>query len=82
MSNIYLNISTNIHPLKIIKGSMGQLYPCSTIWDKDIVAILNIYGSRAIFLLFCDHQDNESESQDIELGVSGTRFNHKKYQRL
>ena len=28
---------------------------------KENVVILHIYGSRAIFLLFCDPQDTESE---------------------
>ena len=50
---------------------MGQQYPYSTIWEKNIVGIVRIYGARAIFLLFCDSQDTESESRNIEIGVSG-----------
>ena len=30
-----------------------------------------IYGARASFILFWDHQDTESESQEIEIGVAG-----------
>ena len=40
---------------------MGQKYPLSTRWVKNIVAIILIYGPRAIFPLFCDHQDTEYE---------------------
>ena len=40
-----------------------------------------IYGARASFILFCDHQDTESESQEIEIGVAGPIFTQKKYQR-
>ena len=46
---------------KNIKGSMGQQYPYSTIREKTIVIILNIYGDRAILLLFCVHHDTTSE---------------------
>ena len=44
-----------------IKGSMGQLYIYSTRWEENILVILPIYGDRAIFLLFCNHQESESE---------------------
>ena len=30
---------------KNIKGSMGQLYPYSTKWVKNIVVIIHIYGA-------------------------------------
>ena len=43
-----------------IKGSMGKLFSYSTRWEKNTVATIHIYGARAIFLLFCDHQDTES----------------------
>ena len=36
---------------------------------ENIVAIFRIYGSRAIFLLFYNHQDTESESQEMETSV-------------
>ena len=29
-----------------------------------------IYGARAIFLLFCDHQDTESEQREKEIGFA------------
>ena len=38
-----------------IKDYMGQRYPYYTIWEKNTVVIIHIYGARAIFLLFCDH---------------------------
>ena len=37
-----------------------------------------IYGSRDIVLLFCDHQDTESESCEIEISISQPIFTHKK----
>ena len=40
---------------------MGQQCTYSTIWEKNVVVILHIYGEIAILLLFCDHQDTESE---------------------
>ena len=40
-----------------------------------------IYGARASFILFCDHQDTESESQEIEIGVAGPIFTQKKIKR-
>ena len=60
-----------------IKGVMGQRYPYSTIREQNIVAILRIYGARSIILLFWDHQDTESELQEIEIGVTGPIFIHK-----
>ena len=38
---------------------------------KIIVVILNIYGALSILLLFCNHQDTESEAQEITTGVAG-----------
>ena len=58
------------------------------IWYKDIhtmqdgrknVAVIHIYGARDIYLLFCDHQDTESESQEIEMSISQQISTHKKY---
>ena len=46
---------------KNTKGPMGQQYPSSTIWEREVVVILNIYGARSIFLIFCDLQDTEYE---------------------
>ena len=42
-----------------------------------IVVILHFYGAIAIFLLFCDNQDTESESREIEISVAGPIFTHK-----
>ena len=42
------------------------------------MAIIHIYGARAIFLLFCDNQDTESESCEIEMSISQPIFTHKK----
>ena len=56
---------------------MGQQYPSSTIWEREVVVILNIYGAKANFLLFCDHQDTESESREIEIVVLGLIFPQK-----
>ena len=35
--------------------------PYYTIWEIFCTIIPNIYVDRAIFLPFCDHQENESE---------------------
>ena len=42
------------------------------------MAILQIYGARAIFLLFYDHQDTESESCETEMRIYQKIFTHKK----
>ena len=39
---------------------MGQFCIYSTKWEKNVV-IIHIYGARAIFLLFYEDQDTESE---------------------
>ena len=38
------------------------------------MVILRIYGALAIFPLFCDHQDTESEAWGIEIGVDEPIF--------
>ena len=40
---------------------MGKIYTHATIWEKNIVEIIHMFGGRCIFLLFCVHQDTESE---------------------
>ena len=35
---------------------------------------LHNYGARAIFLLFCDHTDTESESREIQMSISQPIF--------
>ena len=42
-----------------------------------VFVILHIYGARVIFLLFCNHKENESESQEMEIGVAGPIFTYK-----
>ena len=49
---------------------------------KNVVVIIHIYGDFSIILIFCYHQDTESESCDIELGVAGPILKQKKYQSL
>ena len=39
--------------------------------------VVHIYGARAIFLLFYDNQDTESESRGIEMGEPRPIFIHK-----
>ena len=56
---------------------MVQQYPYYTRWVKTIVGVLHIYEALAIFLLFCNHHHTESESREMEIGVSGPVFTHK-----
>ena len=56
-------------------------YTSYTIWEKHIVVVLHIYRARAILILFCDHQDTESEWCEIEISVSQPIFAQKN-QRL
>ena len=49
---------------------MGQQYTFSTIWEKNIVATIHIYGAKIISLLFCDHQDTEYELCEIHTSVT------------
>ena len=58
---IEVSVAGPIFTPKNIKGSMVQQYPFPTRWEKNIVVVLHIFGARAISLLFCDHQDTESE---------------------
>ena len=44
---------------------------------KYIVVILHIHGAVAIFILFCDHKDTESESCEMDIGVTGPIFPKK-----
>ena len=39
--------------------------------------IHHIYGGLAIFLIFCDHQDTASESQEMEICVGGPLLTQK-----
>ena len=57
---------------------MGKWYPYSTWSEKTIAVFLHIYVIRANLLLFCDHQDTESESFEIETSIFQTISTHKK----
>ena len=46
---------------------------------ENIVAMISIYGDRAISLRFYDHQDNVSESREIEIGVVGPIIPQKNF---
>ena len=50
---------------------MGEQYPYYKRRDKNIVVVLHIYGTSAIFLLFCDHQDTEYESLEMDQNYQG-----------
>ena len=77
MLNVSKHISTNIHSLKDIKGSVEQQYLYYTRQDKNILVVLHIYEDSAIILLFFDHQDTESESCEIEMSISQPILTHK-----
>ena len=36
---------------------------------ENIVEVLHIIGSSAVLMVFCDHQDTESESCEIEMST-------------
>ena len=57
-----IGVAEPIFTHKNIKGSMVQQNRYSTRWEQNIVVVLHIYGALSISLLFCDHQDTESES--------------------
>ena len=57
---------------------MGNWYPFPKKWEQNIVVILNIYGARSMFLLFCDHQDTEYESCGIYMSISQPIFTYNK----
>ena len=48
---------------------MWSGYPSFTIREKN-VAVLHIYGGKAISLLFCVHQDTESELLEMDIIVA------------
>ena len=61
---------------------MIQRYLYSTRWEKNVVAIIHIYGARSIFLLFYDNQATESESCEIEMIISQPISTQTIYQRI
>ena len=74
-----IGVSGPIFTHKSIECSMGYRYPYFKRWEKNVAAILHIYGYIAIFLLFRDFQDTESESCEIEIGISQPIFTNKIY---
>ena len=58
---VEIGVDGLIFTLKNIKVPMGQWYPYPTRWEKNVVAIIHIYGVEAIFLIFYDNQATESE---------------------
>ena len=62
---IEIGIAGPIFTQNVFKCSMVHRYPYSTRWEHNIVVFLYIYVARAIFILFCDHLDIESESCEI-----------------
>ena len=63
---VYIN---QYPPIKNTKGSLGHPDPYSIKWGGNIAVILHIYGARAISLLFCVHQDFESDSCEICISI-------------
>ena len=59
---------------------MVKRYTYHTRWEKKMLQFL--FGARAVFLLFGDHQDSGSESCEIGIGVAGPIFAHEKNQSL
>ena len=57
---------------------MGQRYPYYRRWEKNIVVVIRIYGSLAIYLLFCDYQDTELEPREMNIGGYQWIFTKKK----
>ena len=39
--------------------------------------MIHICGGRAIFLLFCDNQDTDSDDSEMEIGVAEQKVIHK-----
>ena len=72
---IEMSISKPIFTQKNTKVIMGQWYPYSTIWEKNIAIIIHISGAWAIFyyyvitifLLFCIHQDTSLSNEKWKL---------------
>ena len=46
------------------------------------MAILHIYGAKAILLLFYDDQETEKEKWEIQMSTSKLILTHEIYQRL
>ena len=68
---IEMSISQPIFTHKIYQRLYGK-----TIYIL-FVATLHIYGALAIFILFCDRQDTESESLEMEFYGAGPILTQK-----
>ena len=67
-------------PIKNFKGYMWQKCPYFTRCEKHTVFVLYFFcWSRAMFLLFCDHQETEYESCEIKMSISQPVFTHNNY---
>ena len=77
-SKMKIGVAEPILTQKREKKPLGQRYQYSTRWGNNIMVVLPVCGDLAIFLLFFNHQDTESESWEIEIGVSGPILTQKK----
>ena len=62
---IKIGVARPILTQKNIKLETEQQYPYPKIWKETVMAIIHVYGDRAIFLLICDHQGTKSNPQGI-----------------
>ena len=62
---------------KTTKVSIRQWYIHSTKCEKILQQLSHFFGARAMFLLFCDHQDTEYAKRKIYFGISQPIFTHK-----
>ena len=53
---------------------MVQQYQYLKRREKNIVEVLYIIESRAVLMVFCDHQDAESESCEKEMSIYQSIF--------
>ena len=75
-------IWTNTHP-RNHKGISGKTLCILYKIEENILLILHIYGARAIFLPFCDHQETKLESCEIKKDHTSTNIHQKIiYQRI
>ena len=69
LSNVKLKLVCldQYSPIKIYKLYGTKIYTLHNMGAKNIALLIHIYGAKAIFFLFCDHQDTEYESREIEI---------------
>ena len=51
---------------------MGQQCPYSPRWEGLILLILDVLGYRSTLLLFCVHQETESDKWEMQISVPHT----------